>query len=208
MSHDAALPYAPLLPCLSARTGCGSDDAEFLRDLTLFIPPVHFSRLFAAIENDYVALAHGIRNSGNSIVSSTVSRPVDDMSPLVDLKRLTLRSKRFGFQMVPCDAMHRSRSFLTHCRVICSILASALAALYLWPCKFSAIRHFSWLSQPSLLCQSTIFAAFYTPLAPGTRSTLHRLRLNCPKAPCGRQLGFISASACSFWQLDSLGRSI
>ena len=69
----------------------------------LFIPPSHFLRLFTAIESDFVALTTGTKDGlVNSSVGTAAgaNRSDNAVSPLYELKRLTLRSKRFGFHMV------------------------------------------------------------------------------------------------------------
>ena len=102
-AHDSVSPFAHLLPSLSARTACSLGRGEISREPVLFIPPSHFSRLFTAIESDFVALTTGIKDG---LVNPTVgtaagaNRIDNGASPLNELKRLTVRSKRFGFHMV------------------------------------------------------------------------------------------------------------
>jgi hypothetical protein len=60
----------------------------------LFIAPAHFSRIFAAIESDYKALALRSREAS----SSSSSESHDDS--LLELKRASSVSKNTGFQMV------------------------------------------------------------------------------------------------------------
>jgi hypothetical protein len=88
-AHDSVTPDAALLPALAARAGNVSGDM-------LFIPPSSFSRLFTAIERDYVALAlrpqaYNEGTNDNDDISSSAIR---------QLKRTTSRQKRFGFEMV------------------------------------------------------------------------------------------------------------
>ena len=102
-AHDYVSPFAHLLPSLSARTTCSLGRGEISREPVLFIPPSHFSRLFTAIESDFVALTTGIKDGPvNSSVGTAAGANCNDngASPLNELKRLTLKSKRFGFHMV------------------------------------------------------------------------------------------------------------
>ncbi len=69
----------------------------------LFIPPSHFSRLFTAIESDFVALTTGTKDglvNSSAGAATGANRSDNAVSPVYELKRLTLRSKRFGFHMV------------------------------------------------------------------------------------------------------------
>jgi hypothetical protein len=99
MKHDDVTPFAPLLPSIAARTESTSSNGNTTHQPVLFISPFHFSRLFSDIEKDYAALALGIKQT-TATANSGSSRSDNDVLPLQELKRLTLRSKRFGFQMV------------------------------------------------------------------------------------------------------------
>ncbi len=89
--HDSVTPFSPMLPALVARRHGMPPDAE-----VLFIAPAHFSRIFAAIESDYKALALRSREASSSSSSSSESH--DDS--LLELKRASSVSKNTGFQMV------------------------------------------------------------------------------------------------------------
>ena len=99
MKHDNVTPFAPLLPAIASRTESSLNDGNTTHQPVLFISPFHFSRLFSDIEKDYAALALGIKQT-TATADSGSSRSDNDVLPLQELKRLTLRSKRFGFQMV------------------------------------------------------------------------------------------------------------
>jgi hypothetical protein len=132
MKHDDVTPFAPLLPSIASRTESTLSHGNTAHQPVLFISPFHFSRLFSDIENDYTALALGIKGTTATMNSSSI-RSDNEVSPLQDLKRLTLKSKRFGFQMVNICIVTNPREIIVHftcCRVICFISVCVWAALY------------------------------------------------------------------------------
>ena len=106
--------------------------------MPLFSSPSQYSSLFTAIENDYLALVvKGKDGSGGG-----ASNDDTHDASLRDLKRLTSKSKRFGFQMVNilAECFTTICRISSHCRPICSTLASASASLFRWQRKRVIIR--------------------------------------------------------------------
>jgi hypothetical protein len=172
----------------------------------LFSSPSQYSSLFTAIENDYLALVVKGKDGGGDGASNDES----DVSSLRELKRMTSKSKRFGFQMVSILAEYvvTIGCISSSCRPICFTSASASASLFRWQRKRVIDSDLRLSLRYSLRMSKAGCTIAHLTSHAGTHCTPQRHRRMYSRSLCYEQPGFTSASALWLWLLPFPGSLI